>query len=48
MLAVAIKDLKVRLGNLNLPLEKSTIWFEPLVEKRETGKQMVGILYYQY
>ena len=48
MLAVAIKDLEVRLGNSNLPLGKNAIWFEPLAQKGETGKQMTGILYYQY
>ena len=41
ILAIAIKDPEMRLGNLNLPLRKSVIWFE-------TGKQTVGILYYQY
>ncbi len=29
MLAVAIEDLEVYLGNSNLPLGKSTIWFKP-------------------
>ena len=48
MLAVAIKDLEVCLGNSNLLLGKSAIWFEPSAEKGETGKQTAGILYYQY
>ena len=29
MLAIAIKDLEVRLGNPNLALGKNAIWFEP-------------------
>ena len=48
MFAVAIKDLEVRLGNSNLPLGKSAIWFELSAQKEETGKQTAGILYYQY
>ncbi len=48
MLAVAIEDLEVRLGNSNLPLGKSAIWFEPLAQKGETSKQTAGALYYQY
>ncbi len=48
MLVMAIEDLKVRLGNSNLPLRKSAIWFEPLAQKGETGKQTVDVLYYQY
>ncbi len=47
-LAIAIKDLDVRLNNLNRPLGKSAIWFESLAQKRDTGKQIVGVLYYQY
>ncbi len=46
MLAVAIKDLEVRLGNLNLPLGKSAIRFQPLAQKGETGKQTASVLYY--
>ena len=38
MLAIAIKDLEIRLGNLNLPLGKSAIWFEPSAQKGEIGK----------
>ena len=38
MLAVTIKDLEVRLGNSNLHLGKSAIWFKPLGQKEETGK----------
>ncbi len=48
MLAVAIKDLKVRLGNSNLPLGKSAIRFESLAQKGETRKQTAGALYYKY
>ncbi len=48
MLAVAIKDLEVRLCNSNLPLGKSAIRFEPLAQKGEIGKQATGALYYQY
>ena len=31
MLTIAIKDLKMQFGNLNLLLGKSTIWFKLLV-----------------
>ncbi len=48
MLAVAIEDLEVRLGNSNLPLGKSAIRFEPSAQKGETGKQTAGALYYKY
>ena len=48
MLAVAIKDLEMRMSNSNLLLEKNAIWFEPSAQKRETGKQTAGTLYYQY
>ena len=48
MLAVAIEDLEVRLGNSNLPLGKSAIRFEPSAQKVETGKQTTSALYYQY
>ena len=30
MLAIAIKDLEVRLSDSNLFLRKNAIWFEPL------------------
>ena len=43
MLAVAIKDLEVRLGNPNLPLGKSAICFELLAQKKETSKQTAGV-----
>ena len=46
MLAVAIEDLEVHLGNSNLPLRKSAIWFELLAQKKETDKQTACILYY--
>ena len=48
MLAVAIENLEVYLDNSNLPQRKSAIWFEPLAQKGETGKQTACILYYQY
>ena len=38
MLAIAIEDLEMRLGNSNLPLEKNAIWLEPLAQKGETSK----------
>ena len=38
MLIIAIKDLEVCLSNLNLPLDKSAIWFESLAQKMENGK----------
>ena len=46
--AVATEDLEVRLGNLNLPLGNSAIWFEPSAQKVETSKQTTSALYYQY
>ena len=46
MLAIAIKDLKVRLGNSNLLLGKSAIRFEPSAQKVKIGKQTIGALYY--
>ena len=46
MLTVAIEDLKMCLGNLNLPLGKSALWFELSAQKKKTGKQTAGILYY--
>ncbi len=46
--AIPIKDLKVRLDNLNLLLRKNGIWFEPLTQKGETDKQMADTLYYLY
>ena len=48
MFALIIKDLEVCLGNSNLLLEKSAVWFEPLAQKRKTGKQIADILYSQY
>ncbi len=48
ILAVAIKDLEVRLCNLNLLLRKKAIWFKLLAQKGETSKQTAGTLYYQY
>ena len=44
--AIAIKDLEVHLGNSNLLLRKSAIWFELLAQKSETSKQTANILYY--
>ena len=35
MLAITIEDLKIYLNNLNIPLEKSAIWLELLVQKRK-------------
>ena len=48
MLAVAIEDLEMRCGNLNLLLRKSVIWFEPLAQKRKTSKQAASVLCYKY
>ncbi len=48
ILTIVTKDLEVRLYNLNLPLEKSVIWFESSAQKGKTGKQMASALYYQY
>ena len=38
MLAIAIEDLEVLLGNSNLRLGKSAIRFELLAQKKEIGK----------
>ena len=46
MLAIAMEDLKVYLGNLNLFLGKSAIRFDPIAQKGVIGKQTAGILYY--
>ena len=46
ILAIAIKDLEVHVGNLNFPLGKSAIWFELLAQKGETSKQTAGVVYY--
>ena len=46
MLAIAIKDLEVRLSNSNLLVGKSVIRFELLAQKGETSKQTAGALYY--
>ncbi len=48
LLVVAIKGPEVHLGNSNLPLEKSAIWFEPSTQKGKTDKQTADALYYQY
>ncbi len=48
MLAIAIKDLKMRLRHSNRLLGKSAIWYEPSAQKGEADKQTVGALYYQY
>ena len=48
MLAVAIEDLEVQIGNSNLLLGRNAIAFEPLPQKLETGKQTTSALYYHY
>ena len=48
ILVVAIKDLEMYLSNSNLLIRKNAICFEPLVQKRETGKQTADALYYKY
>lgn len=48
MLIIVIKDLKVRLSNLNLPTGKSIICFKLLAEIKETDKQISDALYYKY
>lgn len=47
-MAVVIKNLKVHFGNLNLLLRKNAIWFEPLAQKEEMSKQIVGAPYDKY
>ena len=44
MFVMAIKDLKVRLDNSNLFIEKHKIWFKLLAQKKETGNK--GLVYY--
>ena len=46
ILAVAINNLEVHLGHLNLSVGKSEIRFEPLAQKEETSKQTTSALYY--
>lgn len=46
ILTIAIKNLGVHLGNLNLLLRNNVIGFELLVLKKKTNKQMIGALYY--
>lgn len=46
ILTIAIKNLEVHLGNLNLLLRKNVIGFELLVPKKKTNKQMTSVLYY--
>ena len=48
ILAVAIEDLEVRLGNSNLLLGKNAIRFELLTQKGQTGKQTADALCYKY
>lgn len=48
ILAIVIKDLEVRLNNLNLPSKKSVIQFKSLAHKGETIKQIAVALYYKY
>lgn len=48
ILAITIQDLEMQMGNSNLPLRKSVIRFEPLIQKEETDKQIAGALYYKY
>lgn len=45
ILTIVIKDLKVQLSNLDLPIRNSAICFEPLAQKEETGKQTADALY---
>ena len=44
MIAIAIEDLELHLSNSNLPIGKNAIYFEPLAQKGENGKQMADIL----
>ncbi len=46
ILAIAIENLEVQLSNLNLPVGKSAIRFEPLVQKGKTGEQMADAIYF--
>lgn len=47
MLDITIKDLELRLSNLNPPLSKSVIWFELVTSKRGISKQTTSVLYCQ-
>lgn len=38
MVAIGIEDLEMCFGNSNVPLGKSSIWFELLAHKREIDK----------
>lgn len=44
ILDVVIKDIEVRCSNANLLVKKSSIWFELLAEKGDTGKQTANAL----
>ena len=48
ILIITIKDMKMRFGNLNLPLGKSVIRFELLLQKFETSKYTTSALHYLY
>ncbi len=48
MLVIAIEDLGVRLSNLTLPIGKSAIRFEPLVQKGKTSEQIANAIYFFY
>lgn len=48
MFIIVIKDLKIYLSNLNLPIGKSEICFKPLAQKREISKQIANTRYYKY
>lgn len=45
ILVIAIENIEVCLGNLNLLLRKSVIWLKLSTQKRETGKQTANALY---
>lgn len=48
MLIIAIEDLLLHLGNLNLLSEKKRNKYEILTQKREISKKLADILYYKY
>lgn len=48
MPTVAIKELEMHLSNSRLPMGQSAICFEISVQKKGTGKQTAGTLYYKY
>ncbi len=46
ILTITNKDFVIHFDNSNLLLGKSAIQFESLAQKKESGRQTTGVLYY--